>query len=178
MAQSCQDDFLMQVVDGYGADSSICVLPVFLGGAVSEADICGAGTTVEVAAPDASGGVAAHVTVFRQTDGRMMISVVMTCDWLMVASQDDGWGVSGTVSYGYSQLAFQGRAPTLERQEESSLFVTSSTHPLACLVTHPPLASQVLLLHLAGSTDGPQEQLPELGSEHIHLVQRAEIPGP
>lgn len=55
----------MQVVDAYAADTSVCLLPDFLGGTVPEASLCGVGTTVAVAAPDGMADAAAHVTLFR-----------------------------------------------------------------------------------------------------------------
>ena len=55
----------MQAVDAYAADTSVCLLPDFLGGTVPEASLCGVGTTVAVAAPDGTADAAAHVTLFR-----------------------------------------------------------------------------------------------------------------
>lgn len=55
------------VLDGFGTDTSLCMLPDFLGGTIPESQMCGVGTAVDVHAPDAApgDGPAARLVLFR-----------------------------------------------------------------------------------------------------------------
>ena len=44
---------------------------------------------------------------FRNTSGFLFVGIVMTCDWLMVADANNGWGLAGSVVYGSTVLEFQ-----------------------------------------------------------------------
>ncbi|GAX85830.1 hypothetical protein CEUSTIGMA_g13245.t1 [Chlamydomonas eustigma] len=96
-----------QVLDSYAENTSTCMLPVFLGGTLQESTLCGTGTTIHVVAPDnETESIAASVTVFRDTTGFLYITVVMTCDWLLVVDIDQGFGVYGSVAYSNTVLQF------------------------------------------------------------------------
>ncbi|KAG2495877.1 hypothetical protein HYH03_006115 [Edaphochlamys debaryana] len=83
-----------QVSDGYGADRSLCRLPGFLGGSVSDDELCGMGATTEVTVdttdPDmGTGGLesAATLTAFRTRDGQLVLTLTTRCGWVLVPSE-------------------------------------------------------------------------------------------
>ncbi|GFR48284.1 hypothetical protein Agub_g10050 [Astrephomene gubernaculifera] len=88
-----------QVLDRYGANTTLCQLPGFLGGSISEDTLCAMGANADIvvshnelgstsSSSSASGSsvTAATLTAFRTRDGLMMITVTTRCGWLLVPS--------------------------------------------------------------------------------------------